>query len=137
MTSALDRRVIQGSVGWELIPYVDAASLIDLVNQYEEDRGYAPAGGYAGLIPAHFNFGDLTRYYLGRGDRQWPEPGQAWLLACDCGEVGCWPLQARIHVDEPWSGVTSVSPTNRDGSTTALVHSGLTWTSMRLQSPTR
>jgi hypothetical protein len=29
-------------------------------------------------------------------DEQWPRPGYAWLLARDCGEAGCWPLEARI-----------------------------------------
>jgi hypothetical protein len=31
-------------------------------------------------------------------DHQWPRDGHAWLLGCDCGEVGCWPFTARITV---------------------------------------
>ena len=29
-----------------------------------------------------------------------PDRGRAWLLGCDCGEVGCWPLDARIEVTD-------------------------------------
>lgn len=81
-----------------LVPTIDGRSLVDLVAAFESQRGYEPSGGYAGIIPAYFNFGDLTRYYEAREDRQWPSPGHAWLLGCDCGEVGCWPLTARIVV---------------------------------------
>jgi hypothetical protein len=76
------------------------------VAAFDSRRGYEPSGGYAGIIPAHFNFGDLTRYYEAREDRQWSKPQHAWVLGCDCGEVGCWPLTVRITVtadDVIWS----------------------------------
>lgn len=82
-----------------LTPEVDGTSLITLVGSYEATRGYQPAGEYDGLVPEHFNFGDLSRYYLGTEANQWPKPGEAWLLGCQCGEVGCWPLAVRITVD--------------------------------------
>lgn len=82
-----------------LIPEVNGTSLATLIGSYESARGYYPAGGYGGLVPEHFNFGDLSRYYLGAEASQWPKLGEAWLLGCDCGEVGCWPLAARITVD--------------------------------------
>ena len=44
-----------------LIPLIDGTSLIDLVAAFETERGYDPAGVYAGLVPVHFNFGDLTQ----------------------------------------------------------------------------
>ncbi len=50
--------------------------------------------------PSQFRFGDLTKYYLGSETQQWPQPGHAWLLGCDCGEVGCWPLTAQATVTE-------------------------------------
>lgn len=84
----------------EIVPMVNGCSLIDLVADFETSRGWELAGDYSGLVPASFRFGDLTRYYLGRAARQWPEPGRAWLLGCDCGEVGCWPLDARIEVTD-------------------------------------
>jgi hypothetical protein len=79
-----------------LVPLVDGQSLIDLVAAFEAGKGYVPSGGYAGLVPAHFNFGDLALYYLGAKQQPWPKAGRAWLLGCDCGEVGCWPLEAAI-----------------------------------------
>lgn len=97
MVSLLELRVTANHEGArEVVPFVDGTSLVDLVGRFEWQCGFDPAGGYAGLIPAHFDVGDLSRYYLGLGDRQWPESGTAWLLGCDCGEVGCWPLEASI-----------------------------------------
>jgi hypothetical protein len=81
-----------------LVPMIDGDSLIDCVAAFEAAAGYKPSGSYGGIIPDHFNFGDLRRYYVAREDRQWPRPDHAWLLGCDCGEVGCWPLTARIEV---------------------------------------
>lgn len=81
-----------------LIPEVDGTSFVTLVGSYESTRGYNPAGDYGGLVPAHFNFGDLSRYYLGLEANQWPKMGEAWLLGCHCGEIGCWLLGARITV---------------------------------------
>ena len=98
MSSVLSFSVVEVDGAKALVPFIDGQSLVDLVAAFETQRGYAPAGGYAGIIPAHFNFGDLRRYYEAREARQWPKPDHAWLLGCDCGEVGCWPLTARIEV---------------------------------------
>jgi len=81
-----------------ITPVIDEVSLIDRVKEYEESRGYSPAGAYGGLIPSYFHDGELRIYFLGNEERQWPRPGQLWLLGCDCGEVGCWPLPARVIV---------------------------------------
>lgn len=95
-----------GTVGNEpgaptmLTPEIDGVSLLERVQRFEADRPYEPSGGYAGLVPAHFRFEDLTQYYLGIETQQWPRPEHAWLLGCDCGEVGCWPLAARITLTE-------------------------------------
>lgn len=86
----------EGSV--ELVPVIDGVSLVHLVGDYESAHGMTPSGGYAGLIPAYFNFGDLTTYYLGQNERQWPGTGRMWLLGCDCGEVGCWPLEVTTTI---------------------------------------
>jgi hypothetical protein len=91
----------------QLMPEVNGVPLVDLVATFETGRGYRPTGGYAGLVLDHFDFGDLSRYFLGLGDGQWPRPGRAWLLGCDCGEVGCWPLEVAIDVESArvgWSG---------------------------------
>jgi hypothetical protein len=75
--------------GPALTPFVDGASLIEMVGAYETAQGFKPAGGYSGLVPAHFNYGDLDDYYRGIAQRQSPRKGRLWLLGCDCGEVGC------------------------------------------------
>jgi hypothetical protein len=108
VASTLDFMVapIAGGQARELLPLVDGRSLVDLVAVFEAERGYEPSGAYAGIIPDHFRFGDLSLHYEGRAERQWPRPNHAWLLGCDCGEVGCWPLTARITVtgtDVIWS----------------------------------
>lgn len=82
-----------------VVPSVDGRSLVDLVSAHEAASGYDPAGAYAGLHLERFRFGDLVPYFLGAGSTQWPRPGHLWLLGCDCGEVGCWPLEARVTVD--------------------------------------
>ena len=81
-----------------IVPLVNERSLVELIHDFEQGQAFDPVGGYNGLIPDHFDFGDLSAYYLAANDRQWPKPGHAWLLGCDCGEVGCWPLTARIEV---------------------------------------
>jgi hypothetical protein len=106
--STLSIRVTGGPTGpLTLTPVVDGRSLTELVGEFESRQGYSPAGGYAGLVPGNFRFGDLPRYFLGQEEGQWPKPGYAWLLGCDCGEAGCWPLEARIVTDAEtvtWTG---------------------------------
>ena len=56
------------------------------------------AGTYAGLdrvelpddLVAHFLGGDGSHLHSGPQDK-------TVLLGCECGEVGCWPLMARIE----------------------------------------
>jgi hypothetical protein len=118
VTSALAFEVVTIEGGAKaLAPTIDGQSLSAMVAAFESQRGYEPAGGYAGIIPANFNFGDLTRHYEARGERQWPSPGHAWLLGCDCGEVGCWPLTARIAVtaeNVTWSNFSQEHRPDRD-----------------------
>ena len=78
-------------------PVVGGVSLIDLVLTYETSKGLEPAGGYDGLILDHFNFGDPALYLSGNKAGVWPGPGRVALLGCSCGEVGCWPLFARVR----------------------------------------
>lgn len=73
----------------EVTPTVDGVALTDLVEAYEADQRVDVVGGYGGLVPARSR-GGLAEH-LG--------PGRTAVLACECGEVGCWPLQATIAVD--------------------------------------
>lgn len=97
---------------------VDGVALADLAERSESAHEYSPTGGYGGLIPAYFNFGDLTKYFMGRADRQFPAPGRAYLLGCgDCGEVGCWPLDAAVVVTDDgvtWMGFRQPHRPDRD-----------------------
>ncbi|MFC8192161.1 hypothetical protein ACFUMH_10920 [Cellulomonas sp. NPDC057328] len=91
----------------EVVPLVDGARLDELVGRYERTRGYEPAGGYGGLVPAYGNLGDLADHLGGGTRRWWSRDRHVALLACDCGEVGCWPLEAEVVVTDDrvtWSG---------------------------------
>ena len=70
------------------LPFVDGEALTDLVTAYEAERGFDVVGGYA---PAPLDLGHASVD---------PAPGHVLvLLGCECGEVGCWPLEARVQRD--------------------------------------
>lgn len=86
-----------------ITPHIDGRALPDIVEEFERSRGLTdPAGGYGGLIPSFFSFGALDQYFLGRSgfvdldDRA----GRLFVLGCECGEVGCWPLQCAVRVTD-------------------------------------
>jgi len=82
-----------------LTPTLNGVSLCDLVSEFEAAEGFDVVGGYDGLVLDNFNFGDLAKYLLGRaGPKQ--RRGVVALLGCDCGEFYCWPLEARVTVDQ-------------------------------------
>jgi len=84
-----DRRV------HDIVPTIDGQPLLDLIDRFELDSGMRPAGdAYGGLIPAFYRYGPLDEHFLGKKDRGLG-PKTA-VLACECGEVGCWPLMAQI-----------------------------------------
>jgi hypothetical protein len=104
-------------VGTAITPLVDGRPLPELIADFEAGRGYRPAGGYWGLVPENLRFGDLTRYYLGQENGQRPDPSNVWLLGCNCGEPGCWPLRARILVEPEtvtWTDFTQPHRPERD-----------------------
>lgn len=113
MLDVVEFRVLTGDVT-EIVPIVNGRSLVDLVTSFEQSQHHNPAGGYAGIVPAYFRFGDLGLYYLGLEAEQWPKPGHAWLLGCDCGEVGCWPLEARISLTDETVMWSDFSQPHRD-----------------------
>jgi hypothetical protein len=100
-----------------LVPEIDGIALTEIVARFEDRFDDGPVGGYGGIVPRYFRFGDLSKYYLGIEDKQWPAPGEVWLLGCECGEVGCWPLCARIAVTNAtvvWSGFSQPYRAQRD-----------------------
>jgi hypothetical protein len=102
----------------ELLPYVDNVSLVDLVSGFEHAAGHDVPGMYAGIVLDHFNFGDLTAYLTGRPESAyWAGKGVIALLGCDCGEVGCWPLEARVTTSDDsvmWRGFAQPHRPKRD-----------------------
>jgi len=106
------------STAQELVPYVDGVSLVELVAGFEQAARFDVVGGYAGIVLDHFNFGDLIGYLTGQPDSlYWARHGAISLLGCDCGDVGCWPLDARVITDGAvvtWRGFTQPHRPNRD-----------------------
>ncbi|HZT42143.1 MAG TPA: hypothetical protein VFA07_08130 [Chthonomonadaceae bacterium] len=77
--------------------YINGVNLIDLVAAVERPFATAEghpelAGQYQGL-PADLAF--LPSTYLLEGEYE-----KTALLVCSCGAVGCWPMEAKITVQE-------------------------------------
>jgi hypothetical protein len=90
-----------------ITPRVDGVMLTTLAERFERSHGLTdPAGGYGGLIPEYFRYGPLDRYFLGKSDTPYfaNTPGRIYVLGCECGEVGCWPLSCVI--DASGSAIT-------------------------------
>jgi len=85
----------------KIIPAIDGVPLTELISTFEHEQGFHPANGYGALIPENYAYGPLDRYFMGEvdGDSHWSSLGGVWLLGCDCGEVGCWPLQCSVRSD--------------------------------------
>jgi len=85
-----------------VMPLVDGTLLSEMIAAFEREQHFEPAGGYGGLIPEWFKYGPLDRYFLGdfESDSYFARMGRVYLLGCQCGEVGCWPLLARIRVGD-------------------------------------
>lgn len=107
MPNLLSFRIEPLAGAQSLLPLVDGASLADLVSSFEAKHDYGPTGSYRGFIPSYFSYGPLEPYFLGAAASDyWADIGGIYLLGCKCGEVGCWPLVARVTVsgeDVMWS----------------------------------
>jgi hypothetical protein len=79
-----------------IVPVLNGVYLTQLIEDFERAHGFEPAGGYAGLVPTFFNYGPLDLYFMGEADREYLDKAGYYLLGCSCGEVGCWPLTAKI-----------------------------------------
>src|SRR6266700_4096278 len=88
-------------VVYAVVPVIDGVPMTDLVAAFEESRHFDPVGGYGGLVPQFFNYGSLDQYFNGCFEQgsYWERLHAIYLLGCDCGEVGCWPLLCRIRMD--------------------------------------
>jgi hypothetical protein len=79
-----------------IVPVLNGIPLTRMIVDFERSHGFEPAGDYGGLVPTWFNYGPLDVYFLGEANRENFERAGYYLLGCSCGEVGCWPLTARI-----------------------------------------
>lgn len=77
-------------------PVINGLPLADRVSAFEFAKGFEPAGGYAGIVPANFDFGPLDAYFGGEASGFFAERDWIWVLGCTCGEVGCWPLRCCV-----------------------------------------
>jgi hypothetical protein len=106
-----------------ITPCVDGVALTSLAEQFEQTHGLNdPAGGYGGLIPEFFRYGPLDRYFLGKSETHYFErtPGRIFVLGCQCGEVGCWPLTSVVSAGDSevtWHGFEQPHRPGRDYST--------------------
>jgi hypothetical protein len=82
-------------------PVVDGTPLPKIITTFEREQHFEPAGGYAGLVLEWFKYGALDHYFLGdfEKDSHFARSNRVYLLGCQCGEVGCWPLMARIRAE--------------------------------------
>lgn len=79
-----------------IVPAVNGVRLTDLIAEFERPHQYEPAGGYAGLVPRYFKICSLNGYFMGASAEPVYSNRGYWLRGCECGEAGCWPLEARI-----------------------------------------
>ena len=94
--------------GWErhpkevvVTPSIDDKLLTELVSAFEAKHHFEPLDGYGGLIPDWFNYGPLDRYFMADipAGSYWVRLAGIYVLGCECGEVGCWPLVCRVTVE--------------------------------------
>jgi hypothetical protein len=97
-------------------PIVDGRPFYDMVEDFETRSGLNdPAGGYGGLIPSRYHFGPLDLHFLGQSSHRVDQ--RTIVLGCDCGEVGCWPLECKIDVENDavtWHSFRQPYRTERD-----------------------
>ena len=85
---------------------VNGTDLVELVRRAELPSAEADdepelAGTYVGIVPGYIRM-DLGGQFLG-GSGTWlyaEGAGKTALLSCNCGEIGCSPLLARVTLDE-------------------------------------
>jgi hypothetical protein len=85
-----------GGAPEDVEPYVAGVALSELVAAYEQEHGLEPAGGYGALVPERRAVGDLGAYLRGEQGHRPRGAGRVVLLGCECGEAGCWPLEASV-----------------------------------------
>jgi hypothetical protein len=91
------------------VPVIDGRPLTDLVTKFETKCGYDPAGGYGGVVFEFVNIG-LSDNYFGKSE-------ETFVLGCECGELGCWPLKCSVRDDRDtitWANFSQPHRPDRD-----------------------
>jgi len=84
----------------EVVPMVDGEPLTARIHRFERATGMETRDiSYGGLIPASYRFGSASVHYFA-GSESVVADGKSPVLGCECGEWGCWPLLARVVVDQ-------------------------------------
>jgi hypothetical protein len=108
---------LDGHGALEVVPVVDDRELTDRIHEFEREAGMETrAVSYGGLIPSNFRFGPALAHFCRGAGSPWGEASaKIPLLGCQCGEWGCWPLVARILIDEPTVTWTEFEQPHRKG----------------------
>lgn len=77
-------------------PVIDGRPLTDRIAEFEIERHFESPGGYGGIVFELFDSGPVDEYFR--------KTGSIYVLWCECGEEGCWPLKCRVKTDR--SGIT-------------------------------
>jgi len=86
----------EGTEVLTIVPVLNAVSLTDMITHFEREKNFEPVGGYGGLVPTYYRYGPLDQYFMAESSNEGSTGDDKYLLGCICGEVGCWPLTARI-----------------------------------------
>jgi len=87
-------------------PIIDGSSLVDLVTDYEEGRGWELAGIHDGLVLEESQLEDLPEHLL-HGKPSPPHDAGIAVLGCTCGVNECLPFLAEIRITDDqvlWGG---------------------------------
>ena len=89
-----------------LTPIIGGRSLVDLVTDYEEGRGWELAGIHDGLVLDELQLEDLEEHLLQGRPSSHHDTGVA-VLGCTCGVNECLPLLAEVRITDDqvsWGG---------------------------------
>ncbi|MEU4412689.1 hypothetical protein [Nocardia salmonicida] len=80
---------------YQIMPRIDTIPLADLIDTFEISGDMEPVGGaYGGLVPLFVRFESAMEHLHGSS---FLTMGQKTpVLACSCGDLGCWQLLMRI-----------------------------------------
>ena len=76
--------------------YVDGRPLLEMIREFESSF----AGDLAGSYSSNFIDDYTEDFLLGKESNYGENSDKTELLCCVCGCPGCWPLAARISVDD-------------------------------------